>query len=172
MEALRNYAQHRGVPMHGLTLSSRWISEGDDIKHRAQHSAAGRVNLVTLRDSGDFKKTVLNEVPNDRRYLDISTLIREYMERLSTVHTGLRGVMKPQFESWTQIIRDTIQRYGSVNDGNTVGLVAVTVEPGGRIDEQTDVFLEPVEQINLLTRRNRDLTNLSKRHASSQILPS
>jgi hypothetical protein len=110
MEALRNHAQHRGMPAHGYS------------------SAEGLHNALTFRsmkreliDAGDFKKSVLNEMPEQ---VDLRQGARRYVECLSAVHVALRALVLPFIERARRDIELAIDRYKAKNHGQALGLHA------------------------------------------------
>lgn len=110
MDALRNHAQHRGMPAHGYS------------------SAEGLHNALTFRcmkheliEAGDFKKGVLAEMPS---HVDLRDGTRRYVECLSSVHITLRALVRPFIEQARQDIESAIERYRAENDGKAIGLHA------------------------------------------------
>lgn len=74
MEALRNYSQHRGVPMHSASFASRWIEGEIEEESRLRHTAVGLVKLNKIREDKEFKAAVLTEIEPDIDALDVATL--------------------------------------------------------------------------------------------------
>ena len=58
MEALRNYVQHRGYPLHGLTFDGRWMDE----RTKLRYAVTPYMKVDELGDDGKFKASVLDEL--------------------------------------------------------------------------------------------------------------
>ena len=170
MEALRNYSQHQGVPMHSLSLSSRWLPRGEELKDLMRNSATGKVSLEKLRSSG-FKKAVLDEVPNEK-FLDITDLTRAYLEGLWTVHDTIRVLVKDHIKSCRLTIQAAVEEYGKINNGKVLGLAAAAMRPDGTMQSHTNIFEDIPNRLDRLSRRNRSLVNLRRRYVSNEILGS
>jgi hypothetical protein len=46
MEALRNYVQHRGFPIHSILFSGEWIDIDDEAKSRLHHTVIPRISVT------------------------------------------------------------------------------------------------------------------------------
>lgn len=60
MEALRNYVQHRGLPLHSITVGGGWIDTEEG--RRRKEKTTLYLNVDTLAEDKDFKKDVLDEL--------------------------------------------------------------------------------------------------------------
>ena len=93
MEALRNYVQHRGIPIHLTTYQyqSRW-QDGPD--HRYMEFS---IRLVAtrekLREDGRFKANILAEMPLE---VEIPHALRQYVEAISEIHCFARGTIQAE----------------------------------------------------------------------------
>src|SRR3546814_8180139 len=79
MEALRNYAQHRGLPLHGASFDAKWmgnLDEGDDDKGLLRHVALASINLAKIKGDKKFSAKLLAEIDGDLEHLDVATLTR------------------------------------------------------------------------------------------------
>lgn len=77
MEALRNFVQHRGFPIHAATYHAEW-----DRKDKESQSIYG-ISVYTktsyLREDGDFKKSVLEELEKLSGRVNLKPFIRDYV---------------------------------------------------------------------------------------------
>jgi hypothetical protein len=81
MEALRNYAQHRGIPVHSTSVGGRWTSleESGSLEYSLEFGSLSRL----LKEDPRFKKTVLEELPEQ---VDLKAATRQYVEAIGDVH--------------------------------------------------------------------------------------
>jgi hypothetical protein len=165
MEALRNYAQHRGIPVHWAQGCSRWTSlEDDGLMEYSIELASLRSNL---EKDGEFKKEILEEM-NEKVNLKEAT--RSYIESLSNVHESVRTTIAESVTSARKLIEDALCRYASVNSGNVLGLSACKKTNRGLID--TIPLLLDWDDVRLkLQQQNPKAINLKKRYVTGIIKP-
>lgn len=108
MEALRNHAQHRGLPAHGYSAA--------DGLHEA---LSFRCMKHELEKAGGFKRNILDEMPAQ---VDLRGYARRYAEALSSVHVALRMHVSSVVENARETIAYAIERYKAANNGQALGL--------------------------------------------------
>jgi hypothetical protein len=159
MEALRNYAQHRGLPLHTVRLGGRWVDvEGG---RRREHTTPLYVQLDTLGSDGKFKVAVLKELEAQGQQISIKPLVREYVTGIMCVQAGLREAISDVIESSEQLLESAMGKYHEVED-TIIGLAAVQREDQVEKD-YVDIFPDFLDRRRELARRNRgagDLTTL------------
>jgi hypothetical protein len=173
MEALRDYAQHRGFPVHAMTLSF----EREDT-HPGSLLCAGLqlfVELQRLKEDGKFKKTVLDELAAvaDRGHVNLTPLVREYVEKLCEVHESMRGRISADVASWDQTIISVLDHAHGAFGKDLSGL-SVAAEDAEREDHEeyyrvidsASIFSEPIDWRKRLEAKNRDLGKLSARYVT------
>lgn len=175
MEALRNYAQHRGLPLHGATFDSGWTgSFADDDKDKGllRHSSYATIDLAKIRADKKFKASVLTELANSPDHLDVSILVREYIEKLGQVHENVRASIKIELDDASEAIHAAAEQYAAVNAGNVLGLsVAEFDDAKGTPVTYQNIFEDLSIRIERLMRQNGSLVNLRLRYVSSEITP-
>jgi hypothetical protein len=174
MEALRNYAQHRGLPLHGASFDARWmgnLDEGDDDKGLLRHVVLASINLAKIKGDKKFSAKLLAEVDGDLEHLDVATLTREYIEALGGVHDGLRKLLKGALAEWKSTVRDAIARYAEINGGNAIGLSVAEFNENGTVKNHINIFDDLLLRLERLTRRNGSLINLRRRYVTNELLP-
>lgn len=170
MDALRNYAQHRGLPLHGASFNSSWtgdVREGD--KGLLQYSVAANVNLSEIRRDKKFSAKVLAEV-DELQHLDIATLTREYIEGLGGVHEALREVLKEALTGWKATVRDAIARYAAANNRSVLGLCVAEFDDRDTVKDRTSIFDDMLLRAEMMMRRNGSLVNLKRRYVTNEII--
>ncbi len=119
MEALRNYVQHRGIPVHWTQQGSRWTShESDGLLEYYMEFGSQR---VLLEEDGEFKKTVLYEIDEK---VDLKSATRCYIECISNVHCAAREMIEYSANTSRKLLEDAHKQYSEVYDGSLVGLSA------------------------------------------------
>lgn len=116
MEALRNHAQHKGMPAHGYTAS--------DNLHETLSFNCMKEQLANL---GGFKASVLKQIP---KQVDLRGAARRYVECFSRVHIALRAQVSLFVDKARKAVDDAINRFKSINDGKALGLHAHRVVSG------------------------------------------
>ena len=171
MEALRNYSQHAGLPIHGAGMNSSWI-EDDETGERAgflRHTVHANINIERLRADNSFKKTILDEIDPQTKQLNMATPLREYLEGLGSVHDSLRTALASEFDNAKSLINEAIEEYSAANDGNVIGLSVAEFDDDSLVDKQ-NIFEELIERITRLQIRNGTLKNFQRRYVSSEIV--
>jgi hypothetical protein len=164
MEALRNYAQHRGFPVHSLSPISKWTSIEDD--GRMEFSLSFEADREVLSIDEHFKKSVLKEIgPN----VNLKAATRRYIESLSKIQETARKLVKPSVDGARSTIESAITRYRTEHSGPLISLSAMEFSGGNRIKSKTPLLLE-WDDIRLeLESRNPVLINLHRRHATGAL---
>lgn len=170
MEALRNYAQHSGFPVHAMTHSFHREEKNPGFLHRMTLHL--HVNVQRLGDSA-FKKAVLNELkPRADRHgcVELTPFIPEYIEKLCEVHESLRGLISTDVASWDQAILSVLDRARGTFGNDLSGLAVVKEEKDEELDyldiEWADIFDEPIAWRKQLEAKNRDFINLAARYVA------
>ncbi|MGV3681641.1 MAG: hypothetical protein ACO1PM_18260 [Acidovorax sp.] len=164
MEALRNYVQHRGYPIHGVTYGVRRTNLG------AAYTVTPYIEWARLEEDGKFKSTVLSELKSLSEKIDIRPFVREYMERLWNIQQMIRSKLDSILKQSDRLVRQAITRYrdeSPVND-SIVGLAAVTRD-GQTYAGTIPLFEDLLDYRKSFEKKNRSLTNLEKRYVSGEI---
>jgi hypothetical protein len=174
MEGLRNYAQHRDVPLHGARLASSWIkpegarSSDDELM---RYTASANIDLDKLKSDEKTKPNLRAEIEDGANHIDVVTVTRDYIEVLGAMHLELRESTNSLLTEWKSIVQETIARYGSVNNGNVIGLCITEHNDSNAIKPKIAVFNDPVLYLEKLMLRNGSMVNLTKRYVTNEIAP-
>ena len=173
MEALRNYTQHRGFPIHSVRFSGIWLDINSEENSRLMHTVIPLIYASDLADVSRFKQTVLDEILSmkSKDGIDIRPLIRDYIEGLGKIHEKVRESIHPDVEKWEGIINDTIKMYqGEFGaEVSLAGLAIVAQKDDNHWIEKRTIFKEFIERRRALERKNSIFVNLHKRFASNEI---
>ena len=163
MEALRNYVQHRGIPVHWTQQGSRWTSlEDDGFLEYSMELASQR---SYLEEDGEFKKKVLAELDEK---IDLKAATRSYVESISNVHESVRSMIAESVTLARELIEDAHRRYAAVYNESLVGLSACKWSNERQISAIP--LLLDWDNIRVkLQKRNRKITNLRKRYVTGSI---
>jgi hypothetical protein len=172
MEALRNYVQHRGFPIHGITYNSQWLESKSEDERKLLFSLTPYMSPRDLEEDGKFKKSVLEEVKRLGDTLDIKPLIREYVGALSTVHERIREALREDIQIWEQTVLGALDRFLKEypEEKSVIGLIAVAESEDGVGDQPIHLFRDFIEYRKQFERKNSALENLAKRYVTSEII--
>jgi hypothetical protein len=163
MEALRNYVQHRGLPVHLVQVNSHAQDSG------RERLLVFSVELVSerkyLKENGEFKRNVLEEIPEK---VDLKMAIRVYVEGISRVHVAARKLVEGSLAEARSIIETAIASYRKVFPETSVGLRAICLDENKVVDS-VPLFLDWDNVRIELSKRNSELVNLRNRYVSGQI---
>lgn len=171
MEALRNYGQHRGLPVHGMTHDARWLD--DDLPtQRIEYNSALNISTKELEADGTFKPAVMAELTSQGEWIDLKPMVRDYMEGLAAVHVEIRKRLDPRMKQAEELVlqyRKMFEENAGVPDA-CVGLAAGRLKENGLMEEFFYLTDNPINYLTKLRSRTRTMVNLSKRTASTRII--
>lgn len=169
MEALRNYVQHRSLPVGSIGYGSKWI---EPLTPRARRRHTVRVCLDTeeLVGNDSFKAGVLRELraPADR-YVPLTPMVRQYIDSFGRVHGELRKYVESTALEAERVIRATHERAVTACGGSGVGIVIRREVDDGGQREQHDIFLDLLDRRLEFVSRNETSLNLSQGYVSSEV---
>jgi hypothetical protein len=114
MEALRNYAQHRGFPVQASVVEFKRedTNRGDLLRTGLRLF----VNIQHLLENADFNpddKKVVEQLlaqVDDNGNVNLMPFVREYMEKLCEVHESMRGRISADVAVREHIIIAALER--------------------------------------------------------------
>jgi hypothetical protein len=163
MEALRNHAQHRGWPIHGVTHDSQWVGE----MSRIRFMFIPQLSTKALEDDKDFKKDTLQEIKDLGETIDVRPLVRQYVQGLIEVHLKIREILAPHVVLWEQKIRGTIKQFKEkYPEETTLGLTLFIEDEIA--NKHVDIFEEFMEYRRQLELENPAVTNLPASYTSNE----
>jgi hypothetical protein len=175
LEALRNSAQHYGLPLHGLQAGLTWIPNGDLKKGRAHKYLFPTVSLAALARDKKFKKRpVFEELKQIGTNFDIRLMVRDYLEGLSTVQFELRLFATLELKRAHQAVEGAIERWkvGRKEVSEEVGernLFICELDLEGTRKKPTLLTLRPSQMFDQLSNRNPQLANLRLSFVSNSV---
>lgn len=166
MEAIRNHVQHRSIPVETLTYHAQ-LDEGER-GSLFLFSVSVDLNMKALREDGEFKKAVLEELTQlPEKEVDLVLFVRQHIEGIGRAHESMRQAIA-QSVSDADLIIDT-----AVGEWNAMGgpgdfLAAVMRGPDRCAIEHFYVSSWTKERRIELATANRGLDKLSRRYVSSE----
>ena len=169
MEALRNYVQHRGFPIHSVTLSWHLVEQEPNRK-KYSYTATPLIKPTELEDDSRFKRAVLEELKAIGDEVDLKPLAREYMECLSRVHNRIREILRSDVSDWETKIHSTIDRYKAAVGEQTpiIGLAIVKEIEDDMYAEEKSIFTEFLDRRRKLEKKNGILLSLASRYVTGE----
>jgi hypothetical protein len=161
MEALRNYVQHRDLPVGGLSYHSAWVPE--QTREWRRHIVQATIAIDTLKDDTNFKQNILREIEAEGEKLNLKQLVREYISGLGSVHSTLRGHLAPRVKAWDERLLGTLREYqGTTNASLEIGVEVLATNDEGDAVEEIQVFTGPIDRRRALERKNRNAGHWTK----------
>jgi hypothetical protein len=171
IDALRNYVQHRGFPIHSMKFFRKWVEFNSD--SQSLHRVIPIIDVLELSEDSNFKIGTLKElqeIQHDNR-VDARPLIREYVAGVCNIHEKIREIIRADIPTWEKCISDTIEKFqGRFGRGNPfAGLVIQSAESDYKWAEAKHISTIAVERRQVLEKKNGMYVNLDKRYASNDI---
>lgn len=166
MEALRNYAQHRGLPLHGSSYG---------IRHQRQDGLAyyveTNIEIDKLKGDSSFKQSILPEVTDEN--FPSEPLVREYIAGLSVTHIKVRELLASKVACWMHLVRDAVSQYSSSTEEQAIPMALYAIER-----DENDEWLRfahigdnLLQSIELLQKRHGSLERVPECFVSGAIRP-
>ncbi|MFT5329137.1 MAG: hypothetical protein ACI9KA_000214 [Parasphingorhabdus sp.] len=166
MEAMRNYSQHRGLPLHG---SSYGIKSQEP--NLLEYYVATDIDMDELKGDGAFKQTILEEITDKK--LSAEPLVREYIAGLSTIHIGLRKLLTERVADWVEMVRGAIAQHvdTSPDRKSTPGLCAIQLGKGDEWLQAVSLGENMLQRVEILQRRHGSLERVPSSFVSGAPRP-
>lgn len=162
MEELRNYVQHKGIPVHWTQHNA--YSDGTGPDRQLIYSMELASQKEYLREDKKFKKKVLEELPDK---IDLKIATRSYVESMSRVHSAARKFVEKRLEASRSILECARDEYQKIHPEKFIGLSAMSFE-GNQIVDSKSILLDWDDIRLKLTRLNSELVNLTKRYVTGK----
>jgi hypothetical protein len=172
MEAIRNYAQHRGMPFQNIII--QYKSDFTQNERFLTPIIVPQISIAEIETDKEFKNKVLREMREAYQddILDIRPLIREYIERIYLIQESIRTDIDDVSILWEKEIQDNIKRiqnsFGSEIPTNSISLIARG--ENFKIKNRTSLFPGFIEMRKFLIRKNNGVNNLSNRFVTNRVM--
>lgn len=167
-ESLRNYSQHRALPVHQVAWPSAW-EEIDSESRRLRFGLVPSISIAELEAEGGFKASVLKELKgSEKSHFSLTLILRRYVESLTTVHAQVRAAISEQAEKDHQVVQAALKRASQEIRENLVGLVVSKGTDSVHVTEHHFVNEKSWRRREFLVKKNSVLKNLSRRYAAAE----
>lgn len=174
LDALRDYAQHEGIPVTGFTVHNNY-DHGD--KGEVALCSVSPTFIAKNMPAGRRKldKATKTRIESLKEPLDLRPFVREHFECIASVHDAVRKAIAPRCIRWEVTLNDAIEKYRAVaslvGKGDVIGLHAIRTDESLHPceHERVAMFTGMVDRRRTLEARNQIHTNVSKRFASGAI---
>jgi hypothetical protein len=169
LEALRNYVQHRGLPIYELWygLDRVELTSGPIFKHTITPS----ISVIRLREDKDFKASVLKELEPMGDLIDIKPHIRKYIDSIGRIHLFIRELLEKDIEAWDNTIYEIQKRFRETLDDDVKILALESRDDKKGLIESVQVFDEIITHRKWFTQKNRMVTHFSSDIISNEVCP-
>jgi len=165
IEALRNYVQHRELPIHTVTYHN-YVEDKDNIETSDRVSSLSlRATRQTLQEDKKFKKAALEGMP---AVIDIIYCIRFHMEGIWKLYDYLARFHFGEADNARATVLSAIRRF-EANGGNSLGLHAIAQETENIVTEKVPLLLDWDDVRRAAQKKIGNLNNLHKRYITGKI---
>ncbi|MEM8575240.1 MAG: hypothetical protein AAGF48_11465 [Pseudomonadota bacterium] len=138
MDAVRNYSQHRALPVTDISVGWRREDEQDRISYRSQFF----LRADKLDDK--FKSSTRREIEQLGGRVDLKLFLRSYFDDLCSIHERLRKEFQRYKEQSETLVCDWQERWDSQFPGLSLSAVAACCFKCGRLDNEARVaYIDP-----------------------------
>jgi hypothetical protein len=167
-ESLRNFVQHRSLPVHDLAWYSRW-EEMEAPERRLRFSVVPSISVEELLDEGGFKAEVLAELQaSGKSSYPLTPILRRYVESLALVHKQVRSLLSEQADLDHRALLEIRERAKIELREELTGLVVTSSDGDDQVKERHYLQERSWNRRAALIRKNEDFSNLSRRYVSSE----
>jgi hypothetical protein len=173
LEALRNYVQHRGLPVHHMDWNV--IQSEKSSKRNMMHSVSIYMNLVKLQEDGKFKKSVLDELVEleeekglkIKQRVNIGKFLRTYISSLSNIQNNMREFMADQLSEWDTVFEDIYQELEDKYRETEMAYLA-DFHPSGFHTNRMFISLNPIKRRRALVAKNSGFNAIDQHIATME----
>jgi len=148
MEALRNYSQHNGLPVHELYLRSDAVTREEPRIWR--YRAVPILNMSKICQDNNFKAAIRNELKRLGMSFPIMPLMREYIAGICEIQKWARISLAPLAAKYSEVIASAIASSSDKIGDKCEALLLI------KKDDEIDEY-ERVDISNRLSQRHQEL---------------
>lgn len=168
METLRNVMQHR-------SLSGFVIKHSNDANPPGP-AARRRMRLIPLLSVADLQevglKASVQQELGGAEYTELNGKVRTYVQGIANVHLAFRQSAFADRERWEADLRAAYDRGDATwPEGGPRASDLIAVDDAGRVSESRHVFLEPLDYLTSLEKKNQGPWALARSFVSSESGP-
>lgn len=164
LDALRNFVQHRDLPVFLLQLGA---SREDDAS-KSKRTITPSLSVNRLKEDTRFKKSIIKELESLGDKVNLKPLIRESMEAFGRIHSLVRDSWADDVTGWDKTILELRKLYQDRFGEFGLGLAVIAIDDNGTINEAVSIFEDLIKRRKSLTRKNLAISRFNSEIISSE----
>ena len=168
IEALRNYSQHREIPIDNIKFFSGREKAQDSETVEIMHALSIGVSKAVLASDVKFKKTALEGMPES---INLIYCIRSHMEGLWKTHDYLNKTLESVSDESRAVVKNAIDRFEAETKEDSLGLYALAQESDTDIREKVPMLLDWDDARRQALKKMQALKNLSRCYITGKTQP-
>jgi hypothetical protein len=165
MEALRNHAQHSGLPIRSIHYQYR-VSKGKGAIH-TEYIVRPETKSKDMRENPSFTRKALSDLDSIGESPDLRGPLREYIECLIRLHKYLREMVDEVFNESRSLYERAIEDLSTL-EGEKVRYLAIwAIDDGGESTEEVSLFKGILEYYDVLHKSNMVFDDISSSFVSN-----
>ena len=165
MEAIRNHVQHSGLPVHVINYQMRHRdTDGFDY---IEFTIGPESEVSTFAENPKFKVSVLKELLDAGKKIDLRRPVREYVSCIIQLHDKLRETIGNQLRPARFIYQGSISEF-SIREGQEIQFPCLMqVNEDGTTNEEIALIGDFLDYYDALYKKNAVNKNLQQSVASN-----
>jgi len=174
MEELRNYIQHRALPVWRIDYPNKTMLsdsiEGERRITAIRWAVTPSLSVDALRGDRKIKRSVLDELASIGEYVPVTPLVRQYVEGIGRFHEKLREVTSKDLAEWKGQMEHIIEQGRQCFHKDLIGVSLVAEDRPGNFIESEQVFDDLLKRHAFLARKNLILKGISIQFVTSECI--
>ncbi len=165
IEALRNYVQHRGLPIHSMKCKRN--KQESFTESSLKYIISPLIRVEDLEKDDKFKKSVIKDLKQFGENVDLKLIIREYIQSISNIHCSIRQLLSCYISEWDSIVENAYLKYKEkYSEVDMIGVAEI--DKFGFRHNNVYLLKDTINKRKLLIQKNSDLSSLVKMYVSSE----
>jgi hypothetical protein len=165
METLRGMMQHRSIS--GINLKYASNAESTSQGHSVRTRVLPVFDVAHLKKSG-IKAAVRDELGEETDA--VTAHVRQYIDAIAQLHYEVRRLTSADRLRWEQVYRSAYAKGADAwPKGEMRASDLIAVDSDGLVRESRHIFLEPLDYLSSLERKNAGPLRLAKMYVSSSV---
>jgi hypothetical protein len=160
MEALRNFVQHRALPIENIAFNRHRVDK--DGARFWETSLVPRISAATFESHGGFKTAVLQDLKERGGSMDIRQSVREYVFHIFEVHKLVRALIQKRSDAAVKLLQSYLDKHAGIQF-----LEAMEKGERGQPLRRVQLFRDFLDHYEYLKKRFQTLILLPQSYASS-----
>ena len=166
MEGMRNYVQHRNLPIRSIS-HSLGLAEENSICC----AVTVFLDLDEIKEDEKVKEKIISELESvaavDGRWVNVMPFEREYVQSLGRIHSKARALYADALHDADKEISVAVTKMKAVKQNENRGLFLVLLDDSKMKKEPEWISMEHVERRLSLEEKNKYQEHLARRFVSA-----